>query len=78
MKKANPTKNTLKDTLRDEYVSSDFPAEFIRGKYAAKAANSNIVVLESDVASAFPNSAAVNDALRTILLAAKNLTTAHP
>ena len=74
MKKAN----TTKDTLRDEYVSSDFPDGFVRGKYAAKAATSNIAVLESDVASAFPNSAAVNDALRTILTAAKNLTVAHP
>jgi len=74
MKKANATK----DTLRNEYVSSDFPNGFVRGKYAAKATTSNIAVLESDVASAFPNSAAVNEALRTILLAAKNLTASHP
>ena len=73
MKKANSTK----DTLRSEYVRSDFPDDFVRGKYAAKAASSNIAVLESDVATAFPNSAAVNDALRTILLAAKNLTVTH-
>jgi len=74
MKKANSTTSTSKDTLRSEYVPSDFPDGFVRGKYAAKAVTSNIVVLESDVATAFPNSAAVNDALRTILLAAKNLT----
>ena len=74
MKKAN----SEKDTLRSEYAASDFPDGFVRGKYAAKAVTSNIAVLESDVASAFPNSAAVNDALRTILLAAKNLTTTHP
>ncbi len=74
MKKANSTK----DTLRNEYKLSDFPDGFVRGKYAAKAATSNIAVLESDVATAFPNSAAVNDALRTILLAAKNLTAIHP
>jgi hypothetical protein len=67
-----------KDTLRSEYKVSDFPDGFVRGKYAAQAQTSNIAVLESDVASAFPNSAAVNDALRTILLAAKNLTTTHP
>ena len=67
-----------KDTLRNEYAASDFPDGFVRGKYAAKAVTSNIAVLESDVASAFPNSAAVNDALRTILLAAKNFTTTHP
>ena len=74
MKKANATK----DTLRNEYKPSDFPDGFVRGKYAVKAASSNIAVLESDVATAFPNSAAVNDALRTILLAAKNLTASHP
>jgi hypothetical protein len=69
MKKAD----SIKDTLRNEYVSSDFPRGFSRGKYAAKAATSHIVVLESDVASAFPNSAAVNEALRTILMAVKFL-----
>ncbi len=70
--------NLDKDTLRCEYVASDFPKGFVSGKYASQAQTSNIAVLESDVASAFPNSAAVNDALRTILLAAKNLTTTHP
>ena len=70
--------NLDKDTLRSEYVASDFPDGFVRGKYAAQAQTSNIAVLESDVANAFPNSAAVNDALRTILLAAKNLTVTHP
>ena len=70
--------NSDKDTLRSEYVASDFPKGFVRGKYAAQAQRSNIAVLKSDVASAFPNSAAVNDALRTILLAAKNLTSNHP
>ena len=72
MKKTDST-----DILRSEYVRSDFPDGFVRGKYADKAATSNIAVLESDVATAFPNSAAVNDALRTILLAAKNLTVTH-
>jgi hypothetical protein len=42
MKKTNSTK----DTLRDEYVSSDFPNGFVRGKYAAKAVTSNIAVLD--------------------------------
>ncbi len=63
-----------KDTLRGDYKRSDFPAGFVRGKYAAgAAAASNIAVLEPDVATAFPNSEAVNDALRTILEAAKQL-----
>ena len=74
MKKAK----SKKDTLRDEYKRSDFPGGFVRGKYAARAAAaSNIVVLEPELASAFPDSAAVNQALRIILQAAKHMT-AHP
>lgn len=74
MKKASPAK----DTLRSEYKRSDFPAGFARGKYAARvAASSNIVVLEPEVATAFPNSAAVNEALRAILQVAKRAAV-HP
>ena len=70
MKKASPTK----DTLRSEYKRSDFSGGFVRGKYAARAAAaSNIAVLEPEVANAFPNSAAVNEALRAILNAAKRV-----
>jgi len=69
MKKAS----SQKDTLRSEYKQSDFPGGFVRGKYADRAAAaSNIAVLEPEVASAFPNSAAVNQALRTIMQAAKH------
>lgn len=40
----------------------------IRGKYAARYAEStNIVVLSPDVAEVFPNSEAVNEALRTLV-----------
>lgn len=71
MKKASP-----KDTLRSSYKRSDFPGGLVRGKYAARAAaSSNIVVLEPEVAAAFPNSAAVNDALHALLRVAKR---AHP
>lgn len=74
MKKAK----AVKDTLRSEYKGADFPAGFVRGKYAARAAAaSNIAVLEPDLATAFPNSAAVNDALRAILQVAKQVAT-HP
>jgi septum formation inhibitor-activating ATPase MinD len=68
MKKADPSK----DTLRPEYQRTDFPAGLARGKYAKKAAASNIIVLEPEVASAFPDSAAVNDALRALLKVAKH------
>ncbi|HUS25507.1 MAG TPA: hypothetical protein VM369_11215 [Candidatus Binatia bacterium] len=59
-----------KDTLRPEYGRADFPRGFERGKYAARAkAASNVVVLEPDVAAAFPDSDSVNDALRGLLRA---------
>lgn len=52
------------DTMRDEY---DFSGG-VRGKYASRyARGSNVVVLEPDVAEAFPTARAVNAALRKIL-----------
>lgn len=72
------TPKTPKDTLRTEYKASDFPSGLVRGKYAKKAmAASNIVVLEPDIAAAFPDSASVNDALRTILKVARHVSQ-HP
>ncbi|MGH8116207.1 MAG: hypothetical protein ACREP0_02250 [Rhodanobacteraceae bacterium] len=63
-----------KDTLRDEYKASDFPGGLVRGKYARKAlTDSNIVVLEPEIAAAFPDSASVNAALRAILDVAKHV-----
>jgi hypothetical protein len=48
----------------------------MRDKYASKAtASSNIVVLEPELAAAFPNSAAVNDALRALLQVARHVGT---
>lgn len=67
---------TPKDTLRREYKASAFPTGLTRGKYAEKAASaSNIVVLEPDLANAFPSSAAVNDALRALVNVARHLGT---
>lgn len=58
----------LKDTLREEY---DFSGA-VRGKYHARyAASTNVVVLDPDVAAAFRNSEAVNDALRALLRIAR-------
>lgn len=57
-----------KTNLLDEY---DF-SKGVRGKYAAEyASGSNIVMLSPDVAEAFPNSAAVNDALRALMAVAR-------
>lgn len=61
------TKSKATDELRTEYKRSDF-ANLVRGKYAARvAAETNIVVLEPDVAKAFPSDSAVNEALRGLL-----------
>jgi hypothetical protein len=69
MKKAS---STAKGALRREYGRTDFPGGFVRGKYAARAeASSNIFVLEPEIATAFPDSAAVNDALRALLRVAQ-------
>ncbi len=38
----------------------------VRGKYAARYAGSNVVVLEPDVARTFPDSKSVNAALRAL------------
>jgi hypothetical protein len=61
MKKAPKTKRDA--DMLDEY---DF-SKGVRGKYAKRyAERTNIVVLDADVAAVFPNSAAVNEALRAI------------
>ena len=55
------------DELRSEYKRSDF-GKIVRGKYAARiGAGTNVVVLEPEVAKAFPNDKAVNEALRGLL-----------
>lgn len=54
------------DELRPEYKRSDFGA-LVRGKYIERLqASSNVVVIDPDVAGLFPNSAAVNAALRSL------------
>lgn len=63
MKKANH----MNDELRPEYRREDFQT-MVRGKYADRMqAASNVVILDPDVAEAFPNTEAVNRALRGLL-----------
>jgi hypothetical protein len=51
-------------SMRDHY---DF-SKGVRGKYAKRfASGTNVVLLEPDVAEAFPNAKAVNTALRKML-----------
>ena len=64
MKKAKSHKS---DGLRREYKRSDFSA-MVRGKYAKSiAATTNVVLLEPEIAKAFPNDKIVNDTLRSLL-----------
>ena len=64
------------DEMRDHY---DFSGG-VRGKHhAAYKAGTNIVVLDADVAAAFPDSSSVNRALRMLLeLAKKQLSSKRP
>ncbi len=59
--------STQIDELRTDYQRSDFNT-LVRGKYASRLSQeTNVVVLEADIAQAFPNEKAVNEALRNFL-----------
>ena len=60
-------KQRIRDELRPEY-EFDY-SKAIRGKYYKRLLKegANVIVLEPDVAKAFRDSAAVNDALRSLL-----------
>ena len=61
MKKA--TDKAVEPEMRPEY---DFSSG-VRGKYARRyARGANVVVLDADVARAFPRAEAVNDSLRAL------------
>ena len=60
MKKA--TSKTAVPAMRENY---DFVGG-VRGKYARRSAQGTNVVLEPDVAKAFPSAAAVNESLRAL------------
>ena len=61
--KKKPSKVSEPDDMRAEY---DFRGG-VRGKYARRyAQGTNVVVLDPDVAAAFPDAASVNRALRQV------------
>ena len=61
-------REAVKDELRAEYKRSDFPEGLVRGKYSKlMRESSNIVVLKPEVAQAFPNGDAVNNALLSLI-----------
>jgi hypothetical protein len=54
------------DELRARYEPSDFP-KLVRGKYADRLRkSSNVIILDPELADLFPNSEAVNSALRSL------------
>ncbi|HLK09948.1 MAG TPA: hypothetical protein VKW76_01055 [Candidatus Binatia bacterium] len=65
------SKRTRPDDLLPEYDFASMKGG-VRGKHAARLKKgSNLVLLEPDVASAFPTEAAANEALRAVLKASQ-------
>jgi hypothetical protein len=61
-----------RDELRPEYKLAELKNP-VRGKYYARAmAGTNVVVLDPDVAEAFPDTKSVNDALRVLVNVARS------
>nr|WP_263972419.1 hypothetical protein [Pseudanabaena yagii] len=59
--------NELEDDLRPEYDFSKMQGG-VRGKYAERyRTGTNVVLLDPDVAQAFPTSDSVNEALRLLM-----------
>jgi hypothetical protein len=57
-----------RDDLRPEYDLRALMKEGVRGKYAERyRAGTNLVLLDPDVAKAFPDEKSVNDALRLVV-----------
>ena len=62
------TTNEMKDELRPEYDMKTLLKGGVRGKYAKKyRAGTNLVLLDPDVAKAFPSEKAVNETLRLVM-----------
>ncbi|MBC7263669.1 MAG: hypothetical protein H5T64_04845 [Chloroflexi bacterium] len=58
----------MDDELRSEYDLRELLKGAVRGKYAERYhAGTNLVLLDPDVAKAFPTEQAVNEALRLVL-----------
>jgi hypothetical protein len=54
------------DDLRTQYKASDFPG-LVRGKYTGRLRErSNVIILDPELIDLFPNSEAVNSALRSL------------
>ena len=63
--------NELDDDLRPEYDFANMTGS-VQGKYVdCYRSGTNVVILEPDVAAAFPTAESVNDALRVLLTIAQ-------
>ncbi len=61
-------KTELEDELRPEYELDSLLKGGVRGKYVERyRAGTNLVLLDPDVAKAFPSATAVNEALRLVM-----------
>jgi hypothetical protein len=61
-------KPELDDELRPEYDMKQLLKGAVRGKYAERyGEGTNLILLAPDVAEAFPNTEAVNEALRLVM-----------
>ena len=61
-------KNEHNDELRPEYDMKSLIKGGVRGKYAKRfRERTNLVLLEPEVAKAFPNDKAVNEALKLVI-----------
>jgi hypothetical protein len=70
--------NEMDDELRPEYDFSQLTGG-VRGKYVERyRAGTNLVLLDPDVAKAFPNEEAVNEALRLLMRIAQRQPANNP
>ncbi|MGV0027977.1 hypothetical protein [Phormidesmis priestleyi] len=68
----------LEDELRPEYDFSKM-AGGVRGKYVERyRSGTNLVLLEPDIAKAFPTDASVNEALRLLIQIAQRQQSSNP
>lgn len=64
----NEVKTDEDDDLRPEYDFRELLKGGVRGKYVERyREGTNVVLLDPDIAAAFPDAKAVNDALRSLL-----------
>ncbi|MBP0028179.1 hypothetical protein [Roseofilum sp. Guam] len=70
-KETNNIPNEMDDDLRPEYDFSQL-AGGVKGKYVERyRAGNNLVLLDPDVAKAFPSAESVNEALRLLMAIAQ-------